>query len=124
MSRPPDIALSESQRLNQLGIPFNFIHVSENKPIVIVDDSVLKSIVMSRRSGNPIPGLFISNVADKDWSATIINSEGKCEYKTHLTESKAYRMALGYMIGRKSVHTRYVGQQPKRKPKTRHRPKP
>lgn len=118
MSTTSDVALMESERLNKLGIPFNFIHVTDDIPIVIVDETTIKNIVMSRRSGQGIPGNFIAQ-SNGQWSATIIDAEGKCQYKTHLTESKAHRMALGIRIGKTPYHTRYVGQVPKRTPKKR-----
>ena len=51
------------------------------------------------------------------WSASVIDGDGNHHYRDMLTESKAYRMVLGYPIGKNKLHTRYAGQIPKRQPK-------
>lgn len=59
MATQSEIAIHESRRLNSLGIPYQFIHISDGKPVVIVDPMTMDNIVARRKSGTDLDGLFI-----------------------------------------------------------------
>lgn len=107
MSSMTEIVTAESRRLDELGIPYRFIHSCEGSPIVIVDGSTMNRVVESGISGQ-----FVCHVDKDRWSAYYTDVEGKPCYRDFLTESRAYKMVLGYPVGRKPTCTRYAYQIP------------
>ena len=121
MASQSEIVTHESSRLNSLGIPYQFIHVSDGKPVVIVDKMTMNHIITARKSGTDLEGLFICNLGEKQWAASAILN-GQHVFSKNLTECKAYRTVLGYSVGHYTRNTRYIGQDPVfRKPKRKTR---
>lgn len=115
MSDKSEIVVDESMRLDRLGIPYLFINSYEGMAVTVLDSRTMKSIVHKRETGTMISGRFVSMMEPGRWAASFVDADGIHHHRDMLTESKAYRMVLGYPIGRKNYHTRYAGQCPVRK---------
>ena len=102
MSSMTEIVTAESRRLSELGIPYRYIHSCEGYPVVIVDVQTMNRVVSSKT-----PGRFVCEVADHCWSA-YLSDDGSQQYSYDLSEQIAYRMVLGYHVGRTPTHGRYA----------------
>ena len=97
--------------MRKAGIVWNYIHITDNRTVVIVEPSVIDSIITRRENGERFRGRFVAHDGDK-WSASFIDERGDHHYKGGLTERLAYRFVLGYKIGRSPQTERYVGYRP------------
>ena len=122
MTDKSEIVTDESIRLGSLGIPFLFINCYEGHAVSVLDAKTLKTIIQKRNNGIMVSGRFVAMVEPGRWIASYIDDDGIHRHGHNLTESKAYRLVLGYQIGKKTSHTRYAGQpqvRPIRKSKVR-----
>ena len=112
----------ESARLEMMNLPYLHINVLDRKPVVLVDVPMMERIISIRDSGVQLKGLFVSLDENGNWSASYLDHDGVHHYKTGLTECRAYRFALGYPVGRKTLGSRFSGSKPyKLRSKSRHK---
>lgn len=97
------IILNEKERLDALGIGYDYVMCLDGKPVAIVDP-----ITMADVRGTDVEGRFVS-AGIKGWNA-LRSIDGSTAYMEKLTECRAFRYALGYEIGKKPMDCKYSGQ--------------
>jgi len=102
----------ESDRLRNLSIPFEHIHIADGVPVVTVSKDTLDGIVAARNNGIFIDGRFIC-CSDGSWSASYLPEPEMHSFKDGMSEQLAYRFVLGYRVGRGQQTSRYKGYSPK-----------
>lgn len=108
MSSESEIKRMEMERMTTNGIPFEFVHMTEGKPVVIVPYETLCDLSWVRR----IPGLFVARDAKGKWAYAVVGEDGLIDSNRGMSECCAYRGVLGYAVGRSRMEGRYKGYYP------------
>lgn len=114
MSDTADIKESQITMLNNAGIPYRYIHVTDDGPVILVDEPTIRMIAQERSSGKVIEGRYVCQ-RDRDskkWMASFIDGDGSAQFYTDVPEAVAYKLVLGYSAGRHRGDSRYRGYCP------------
>lgn len=112
MSTAIEIRNCEITRLGELAIPYECVHVTEDRAVVRVDGDTMRRIINDRDRGMDIGGLFVSVDDRKLWTASWIDASGEPQHRDGLTINMAYKAVLGYYCGRHPRDGRWRGYCP------------
>ena len=113
MSTKSEIVTREEARLRRVGIQWEYIHVVDNVPVVIVSEETMKGILSERENGQVFRSRFVCADNKGKWIASYVDDADVHHTRDDLTERLAYRYVLGYKIGRDKQTSRYAGYTPK-----------
>lgn len=96
--------------LESAKIPYQTVHVTNDGPVVIVEEHVARMIASRREKGDYLKTLpFVSPASDGTWMVSYVDANGSAQFCDKVSECVAYRRALGFVVGHKKREGRYRG---------------
>lgn len=108
MSNDTEIKRETMERMTTSGVPYEYVHMTEGRPVVIVSPETLADLMW--RHG--VDGRFVARDVKGKWSYAVIEDGAQVDSQHGLSECCAYRGVLGYAVGRARMEGRYKGYYP------------